>query len=127
MGKKKIIIIGEAKTLYKYMKEELSAAGISDERLSRGTGRLFDEDAKMKMDEVRRIKKHLQGIHDKEFQAIKAIRSICPKEVWANYVAMGIIDLPEQKLLKTAQKTLNSAWGNMRKRKKKKKGSNHES
>ena len=121
MGKKKAEIIEEAKHLYQLMKEELSAAGISSERLSRGTGRLFDEDTSMKMDEVRRVKKHLQGIHDKVFQHIKVVRLMCPKEVWDNYVAMDVKDLPEQRLLKAAQKELNSAWGHVRKRKKGKK------
>ncbi len=127
MGKKKIQIIEEAKHLYQLMKEELSAAKVSDERLTRATGRLFDDEASMKMDEVRRVKKHLQGIHDKEFQRIKVVRKMCPSSVWANYIAMDIKDLPEQQLLKSAQKALNSAWGHVRKRKKKEKDSDHES
>jgi hypothetical protein len=121
MGKKKADLVQEAKGFYAVMKEELPAAKISKDRINRVIGRLFDDKAEMKMDEVRRTHKFLKSIHDGPFQRIKTVRAMIPPEVWANYAAMDLTDLREQVLLKEAQSALNKEWGNVRKRKKKEK------
>ena len=123
MGKKKSKIIEECKILYSSMKDELIKAGISNERLNRSIGRLFDADAGIKMDEARRIRKHLDTVYVGPHYKVKVVRRMVPENVWANFEAMGVTDLPEQILLKKAQKDLNVSWGNIRKRKKKKKDS----
>jgi len=121
MGKKKADLLKEAKGFYAAMKEELPPAKVSKDRINRVIGRLFDDTAEMKMDEVRRTHKFLKMIHDGSFQDVKEVRAMVPAHVWANYIAMDVTDLREQVLLRKAQAVLNKDWGHVKKRKKKEK------